>query len=273
MGRRGGAARTGGRAARHTVTRTPRTTPRATRGRRPTSVVCRGLPLAAGLLAACAHLPPPPPAVDCAVVEAQVAAATEAWAGRPVAGTVALTGRRGIVRQRADAALLLSPPDRLHAELLDPLGTAQAVAIVDGDTTATWTADTGWQRDTTIGPIPATLLAYLPRLLLGLPAPEATCIPGEAPPLLVWTEIAEYRWDVRRGSLAEARLAGATVRYRPQEPTRERSDPRAPPQPPNLDITLGDGATLAVRWRTIQLAPDLDPTLFTIPSIPHVEVP
>jgi len=229
----------------------------------------RPLPLVALLLTACAHLPPPPPAVDCAVVEAQVAAATGAWSGHPVAGTVTLTGRRGVARQRATAALLLSPPDHLHAELLDPLGTAQAVAIVDGGATATWTAELGWRRDVAVGPLPAPLLAYLPRLLLGLPAPEAACIPGEAPPLLVWKDIAEYRWDVRWGGLVEARLAGVTVRYRRQEPTGERSTPH----PPDLDITLGDGATLAVRWRHTRLDPDLDPTLFTIPSIPPVEVP
>ncbi len=225
------------------------------------------------LVAACAHLPPPPAAVDCAVVDAQVDAAGEAWAGHPVAGTVVLTGRRGSARQRATAALLLSPPDRLHAELLGPLGTAQAVAIVDGGATATWTAELGWRRDGPIGPLPASLLADLPRLLLGLPAPEAACVPGEAPPLLLWNDIVEYRWDVRRAGLAEARLAGVTVRYRTQEPTRERSDPDVPPQPPDLDITLGDGATLAVRWQRTRLDPDLDPSLFTLPPIPPAEAP
>lgn len=242
------------------------------RGDRGVAAVGRRGLVATLLLTACAHLPPPP-AVDCAVVEAQVAAAVGAWVGRPIAGTVMLTGRRGVARQRATAAVLLSPPDRLHAELLDPLGTAQAVAIVDGATSATWTAELGWRRDAPIGPLPATLLAYLPRLLLGLPAAAATCIPGEVPPLLVWKDGAEYRWDVRRARLAKARLAGVTVRYRPQEPIRKSTAPGATPRPPDLDITLGDSTTLAVRWRRIQLDPDLDATLFTPPPIPPVEAP
>lgn len=243
------------------------------RGDRRVAAVAGRLRLAVAVLlvAACAHLPPP--AVDCAVVEAQVAALAAAWSDHPIAGTAALTGRRGITRQGGDAAILLRPPDRLRAELLDPLGTAQAVAIVDGATTATWTTELGWRRDAPVGPLPATLLVYLPRLLLGLPAAAAACVPGEVPPLLVWKDIAEYRWDVRRASLTEARLAGVMVRYRPQEPIRKSADPEAAPRPPDLDLTLGDSTTLAVRWRRTHIDPDLDPALFTIPSILPVEAP
>ncbi len=229
------------------------------------------LPLALLLLTACAHLPPP--AVDCDRVEAQVAAAAAAWEGHAIAGTVELTAHRGLARQRARAALLLLPPDRLRAELLGPLGTAQAVAVVDGDDSATWTPEEGWRRQGDIGPIPAGLLADLPRLLLGLPAPAATCLPGEAPPLLVWEGVATYRWDARVGRLHTAHLAGATVRYRPQEPDRERSHGGGAPRPPDLDITLGDGATVAVRWQGFHPEPALDPTLFTLPPSPPAEAP
>jgi len=214
--------------------------------------------------------------VECGVVESEVAAAAAAWAGHPFAATVALTGRHGVARQGGRAALLVAFPDRLHAELLDPLGTAQAVAIVNGRATATWSVASGWRRDAPVGPLPASLLVYLPRLLLGLPDGAATCVPGASPPRLVWEGVAEYRWDPGAGRLTEARLAGVTVHYRPTEPGGARSDARSDEgttfHPPDLDITLGDGATVAVRWLELHGDPNLDPTLFTIP-LPPPEVP
>jgi hypothetical protein len=237
--------------------------------RRPAVVL--PIALAAGLASACAHRPTPVSHTACRAAETAAARLSATWAGQTVSGTVQITARDGVLRGRVVASIAVVAPDRLRLELSDALGQTQLLALVSRDALAFWTVADGWLSGApalTTLPLPAAVWPNLPRLLLAVPCADAECAPSyeDAGATTILLRCGhgtpEWRWDARRQQVVGAHLPPLRISYLDADTGNEL-------HPRDLDVDLGQGRSLSLRWQGFRFDRDLPPELFL--RIPHPE--
>ncbi|HEX9592810.1 MAG TPA: hypothetical protein VGB12_05610 [bacterium] len=230
------------------------------------SAVVLRLVLPAGLALACAHRPALVSPADCAAAQAEAARLSAIWEGRRLAGIVQITARDGLLRDRAIATIATVPPNRLRIEVSDDLGQTQLLALVSGDALAFWTVRDGWLNGVPVLaalPLPAATWPHLPRLLLALPcaAPEcASSSKNTGKPMVLLRcghGTPEWQWDPQRQQVAGARLPPLRISYLD-------ADRGNGLHPRDLDVDLGEGRSLSVRWQQFRFDREFPPDLFRL---------
>jgi hypothetical protein len=238
--------------------------------------------LATSLATGCVHRPPPLSPAACAAAQAGAAHLANLWEGRSLGGMAQITAHDGLLRNRALATIAAVPPDRLRLEISDALGQTQLLALVSGDVLVFWTVRGGWSHGVPAQdalPLPAATWPYLPRLLLGLPCATPECVSasknsrkrsillrcGHGTPL--------WQWDPQHQRVVGASLPPLRISYL----DAERGNGL---HPCDLDVDLGEGRNLSLRWQQFSFDREFPPDLFrlrqpeTAPSIePSVERP
>jgi hypothetical protein len=220
--------------------------------------------LPAALAMACAHRPAVVGPADCAAARAEAARLSDLWEGRHLAGIVQITVREGLLRNRALATIATVPPDRLHLEVSDALGQTQLLALVSGDVLAFWTVRDGWLHGVPAQaalPLPAATWPYLPRLLLGLPCAAPECGPAarhaDKPAILLRCGhgTPEWQWDLQHQQVVGARLPPLRISYLDADGANGL-------HPRDLDVDLGEGRSLSLRWQQFSFDREFAPDLF-----------
>ena len=236
----------------------------------------------ASLAMACAHRPAAVSPAACAAARTEAARQSALWEGRTLAGTVQLTVRDGLLRNRAIATVATVPPDRLRLEVGDALGQTQFLAMVDGDAVTFWSVEDGWSHEVPAQrnvPLPAAVWPYLPRLLLGLPCAVTQCSSTstntrkEAILLRCDHGTPRWQWDPQDRQVVGASLPPLRISYLD-------ADQGNGLHPRDLDVDLGGGRSLSLRWQRFSFDREFPPDLFrprqpeTAPAVdPSVERP
>jgi len=228
-------------------------------------LLCAGL--AALTLAGCAHRPAVVSPMECAAAQAEAGRLHTRWQDQRLTGTAQITVRDGLLRSRASVTIAVAPPDRLRLEMSDDFGQTQLLALVSGHGVAFWTPGDGWLTGAPAVaalPLPPAVWPDLPRLVLGMPCREPTCSPSPTRAdrgtvlLTCGHEPARWQWHAGSRRVVGALLPPLRVSYLDSERVNGL-------HPPDLDVVLGEGRSLALRWQQFRLDRDLPSDLFQPP--------
>jgi len=223
--------------------------------------------LAAIALGGCAHRPAALSPTECAAARDAAARLDDLWQDRRVTGTAQVIARDGLLRSRANITIAVAPPDRLRLEISDDFGQTRLLALVSGRSVAFWTPGDGWLTGAPAVealPLPAAVWPHLPRLLLGMACSDAACSPSPTRPdddtvlLTCGHEPTRWQWHSGRRRVVGALLAPLRVSYLDSERVNGL-------HPPDLDVVMGEGRSLALRWQQYRFDRDLPPDLFHPP--------
>lgn len=231
--------------------------------------------LVALALLGCAHRPPAVSAGDCAAARAEAARRHGVWHDRQLTGTAQVVARDGLLRSRANLTIAVAPPDRLRLEMGDDFGQTLLLAVVSGTRVAFWTPAGGWLTGAPAVaalPLPAAVWPHLPRLFLGLTCSAPSCAPpparadGDTLVLTCGDEPAQWLWHPGHRRVAGAVLPPLWVSYLDSDRVNGL-------HPPDLDVAVGEGRSLALRWQQFHFDRDLPPDLFHPPRPESAPIP
>jgi|GEM_PF-3285299 len=223
--------------------------------------------LAALTLGGCAHRPGAVSPVECAAARDEAGRLHDLWQDRRLTGTAQVIARDGLLRSRANVTIAVAPPDRLRMEISDDFGQTRLLALVSGTSVAFWTPGDGWLTGVPAVaalPLPAAIWPHLPRLLLGMTCRDPACSPSPTRAdddtilLTCGHEPAQWRWHPGRRRVAGALLPPLRVSYLDSERVNGL-------HPPDLDVVMGEGRSLTLRWQQFRFDRDLPSDLFHPP--------
>jgi len=223
--------------------------------------------LAAFALGGCAHRPAVVSPVECASARTEAGRLHDLWQDQHLTGTAQVTARDGLLRSRANLTIAMAPPDRLRLEVSDDFGQSRLLAVVSGTSVAFWTPGDGWVTGVPAAaalPLPPAVWPHLPRLLLGMTCRDPACsrprtrADDDTLLLTCGHEPARWQWHPRSRRVVGALLPPLRVSYLDSERVNGL-------HPPDLDVVLGEGRSLALRWQQFRFDRDLPSDLFQPP--------